>query len=98
MGYYAYEVTTSNVETVQVGTILIDQSDEPYERGEPRAWTLYNETTGDFYTGFVGLCLHRICGPCRDQGYVREQKHNGRHGIYGQAPTLIPERIGAGSA
>ena len=45
MRVYVYEITASKVDTVKVGTFIIDYSDEPYERGEPRGWTLYNDGT-----------------------------------------------------
>ena len=90
---FLYEITKSNVDTVVEGTFIIDTSDEPYQRGEPRGWTLYDKQAGHFFDGWTGVCLHRVCGPCFDQGMAREHKHNGRHGPAGCEPHLTPMRL-----
>ena len=93
MSRYLYEITKSNVPTVKVGTFIIARGDEPYDRGDYRWWTLYNETTGHLEDGWAGVCLHRVCGPCYGLGTVREHKHNGRHGPNGCEPRLTPRRL-----
>lgn len=82
-GVYAYEVTKSNIDTVSVGTFVIDVD---FEGSEARSWPLWDSAAGDFTTGWVGVRRARACLACYEREAdplrrtVRPHGHDGPHG------------------
>lgn len=91
---FIYEITSTNLDTVQVGSFIVDTA-EASHRGEPRTWRLYNEATGKMTVGFSGVVLHQVCTGCRALNVLRIHRHDGDCGNDGTAPRLTPRRIKA---
>lgn len=91
MKTFAYEITWSAVETVKVGTIIIDTEPGPGgEYGDLRSYGLFREATGNFEDGWTAHRLDRACTRCyRDHRKVRPHRHDGEHG---DGPHLVPTR------
>lgn len=84
-----YRVTFSAIDTVKVGSFLVDE-----DHGERRDWHLYDSTSGDFVNGFAGERTHRLCKACWDlpQRRVVAKGHEGTHG---SLPNLVPSGAAA---
>jgi hypothetical protein len=78
-----YQVTRSEVDTVKVGSYLIDR-----DTGKRQAWTVYQPVTGRI-TSFGGVRTHRLCEECLDRPtpLVRVYGHDHPHG---EGPMLDP--------
>jgi hypothetical protein len=82
---YAYEVTSSALEGVKVGTFVID---EDHTGDQVRSYPMWNAKTGDFERGFTAERRERACGPCwrlaasfdPADRLVRPHGHEGEHG------------------
>lgn len=79
-----YRVTHSEVNTVKVGSYLIDD-----DAGRVRNWYLYDSTAGEMREGFTGKRTHILCDDCwfQPQPLVRPYGHDHPHG---KGPTLDP--------
>ena len=99
MKTFCYLVSWSEVETVPVGTYLIDfeEKDSEWRGLDRRVWTLYDSATGEFRDGWAGRKLDRLCTRCRKD--YRKAALNGHEGLHGYAPkyvpTAAPEPVGA---
>lgn len=85
---FCYLVTWSEVETVPVGTYLIDYENRGDTWGASRTWSLYYEATAEFRDGFAGRKLDRLCTPCRKEH--RKAALHGHDGEHGSAPIYKP--------
>lgn len=72
-----YLVTSSEVDTVKVGTYLIDD-----DGGRARSWYLYNPISARMSEGFHGKRTHILCDECwyRPTPLVRPYGHEHPHG------------------
>ena len=105
MRVYVYEITASKVDTVKVGSFIVDTEDGDREDwGDLRFWNLYNEETGSFEDGWTGVRLNRACTKCfKGHRKVSSHKHEGAHGESGKlvptpslrAAAIRAEKVGA---
>lgn len=90
MRVYAYKVTSSEVETVQVGSTIVDYERGPKsEWGDVRVWHLYSKADGSFTVGWAGVRSQRLCSGCYrlERSKPRIHKHPG---VCGTGPTWFP--------
>lgn len=85
---YLYRVTFSAVETVPIGTYLIDYEDGPDDWGDRRDWSLWDTATADFLPGWAGVRLDQLCYECRR--FHNAAAAYGHAESCGQAPKFIP--------
>jgi hypothetical protein len=79
-----YQITASAVDTVKVGSYLIDQ-----DLGKRYTWGLYDSATGNFSDGFSGVRTDRVCVACWNLPERKVARH-GHVEPHGEAPTLTP--------
>ena len=85
---YCYRITWSAVDTVKVGTYLIDYEDGAEgDWSDRRLWTLWKAATGNFEDGWAGVRLDRLCTDCRTVGKAALDGHAEK---CGEAPMYRP--------
>jgi hypothetical protein len=85
---YVYEVTSSNLPTLNVGGFVIDQE---WEDQPSRTWHIWNEKTGDFTVGWTGVRRDRVCARCHGLT-PRQIRAHGHDGPHGPGDQLVPTR------
>lgn len=88
---YCYLITWSGVDTVPVGSYIIDHEGTDSTRRDrgDRVWSLYREATAEFTDGWAGRRLDRLCTRCRDDH--RKAALHGHDGKCGAAPVYVPK-------
>ena len=85
---FCYLITWSEVDTVKVGTYIIDTEERGDGWGASRTWTLYYEASGEFRDGWSGRKLDRLCTTCRREHHAAAL--HGHDGSCGVAPMYRP--------